>query len=94
MPWSKFAAIHPLTFGKNTVTFTENQLPMKWNKLKETLWLILEGMGSIFDFTGRNHRDLEQYLGRDDAEEIKKDWINVGNDIRAAMKEFDALKEK
>lgn len=67
---------------------------MKWNKLKETLWLIIEGFGSIFDFTGSKHRELlEQFSDRDDAEEMKKDWINVGNDIRAAMKEYDRLKK-
>ena len=59
---------------------------------KSQLSDFIDGMARIFDFTGALNR-RRRYTGSGferDAAALRSDWIAVGNDIRAAMGQFEA----
>lgn len=45
---------------------------------------MLRGIGSILNLRG-NYYDFEQYLRGNVANDMRKDWEGVGNDLRTAM---------
>lgn len=68
------------------------------------VWNILIGMGSLLDiYTSADYSKYMREINHSpqnfgsfqtDAENLCGDWINVGNDLRQAMTEFDAENTK